>query len=494
MLPRLATALTLVLAWACLLTAAATAQPHPPLQPYPGSTEHWGRHVQRTMGLLADSTPERRHAVKVLFYGQSIVGGKFHAWVERDLRDRFPHADLTVENKALGGYSSQYLIKTVERDVIASQPDLVVFKVGGDHILYEKIVHTIRQRTAAEVMLLSGHWGADSHKEDGSFQISDWAAFCDAFYPLVAEKYECELVDVRWPWKAYLERHGLQARDLLLDSVHLNDHGRWLMAELINRQLVHRPERMTPTSANLVRTLAIGEDLDWQDGRLTVPFTGSRVDLLRTHAGGASCVVTLDGRPPSTIPALTQHTRTTSLAEPHEWPEIMRVGFETIPPPQTWTLTIDAIDPQARRFDFSLEGSLTGPDGKGHNHADFISDSGHVTIAADDWAIVRKGNALRQGDFRPGMRVRWRTVRLGDDLLFPNGRLVRDRPMVHTLFAGLPNTPHELTLDADGLTPSYTHVRVYTPMLPDGPFKDMAISPGDARLNLQDISAPTPLD
>ncbi len=317
-----------------ILLAASTSLGLPALQPYPGSTAHWGRHIQRTVGLLAESTPEHRNTVKILFYGQSIVGGKFHAWVERDLRERFPHADLVVENKALGGYSSKYLIKTVERDVIASQPDLVIFKVQGDHILYEKIIHTIRQRTAAEVMLLSSHWTARDQNPDGSFKMGGWAAFCDAFYPLVAKKYDCELVDVRWPWKTYLQENNLRAEDLLMDDgVHLADGGRWLMAELINRQMLYRPSLMTKSSKELVQTVEIAPE-QWDNGRLAFTISGSRVDLLRTHAGGAACQVLIDGHRPSEVAALTQHTRTTSIVEPYEWPEIMRVGFNKPPAPQ----------------------------------------------------------------------------------------------------------------------------------------------------------------
>jgi hypothetical protein len=38
-----------------------------------GDTASFGRNVQRTMRLLATSTPERRNTVRVLFYGQSIT-------------------------------------------------------------------------------------------------------------------------------------------------------------------------------------------------------------------------------------------------------------------------------------------------------------------------------------------------------------------------------------------------------------------------------------
>jgi len=55
------------------------------------------------MTLLATSTPEKRHKVRVLFYGQSITEQDWSKAVAADLRARFPHADLEIENKAMGG-------------------------------------------------------------------------------------------------------------------------------------------------------------------------------------------------------------------------------------------------------------------------------------------------------------------------------------------------------------------------------------------------------
>src|SRR3954463_15976693 len=69
-----------------------------------------GRNIQRTMRLLATSTPEHRNTVRVLFYGQSITEQGWSKLVADDLRARFPHANLVIENRALGGYASQLLV------------------------------------------------------------------------------------------------------------------------------------------------------------------------------------------------------------------------------------------------------------------------------------------------------------------------------------------------------------------------------------------------
>ena len=462
------------------------------------NTSRWGENIQRTMSLLATSTPEKRNTVKILFYGQSIIGGQWHAFIERALRERFPHADLTVENRALGGYSSQYLVRTVENDVLMSHPDLVVFHVYGDHIRYEEIIHIIRQRTAAEVMIMTDHWRRKDWKE-GRLKLDSWAGFYDRFLPLVAKKYACELVDVRWPWKTVLEKNNWKPDELLRDNAHLNDKGNRLMAQLMLRQMLYRPELKTSCCKGLVNTLSVETettpgDLQWNGNTLEFEFEGSRIDLLREHAGGASCKVTIDGQAPSSISELTRHTRTTSIVEPYEWPEIIKIGFQKIPEPQTWTLTIDSVDDAGQKaISFQLEGSIAGFDGRGSNLRDFVSGSGQVTINANDWALKRKGNAFKSGLIRPGMKIRWKSVRLGEDLYFPSGLLERDRVVSHTLVGGLRNTKHTIKLIADGTPPPITGVRIYRPLLAEGPFKEIGVTP-ESNFTLKEISAPTPLD
>lgn len=82
-----------------------------------GDTAGYGRHIQRTMRLLAESTPEKRNTVRVLFYGQSISEQAWWKIVADDLRARFPNANLIIENRALGGFAAQMLVRTAETDL-----------------------------------------------------------------------------------------------------------------------------------------------------------------------------------------------------------------------------------------------------------------------------------------------------------------------------------------------------------------------------------------
>ena len=61
------------------------------------------------------------------------------------------------------------------------------------------------------------------------------------FLPETARKYGCGLADNRGAWIDYLKANHLEPRALLKDGVHLNDHGNYLMAELVKRYLIYRP-------------------------------------------------------------------------------------------------------------------------------------------------------------------------------------------------------------------------------------------------------------
>ena len=112
---------------------------------------HGLANVQRTMRRLAKSDPSARNHVRILFYGQSITQSGWSRTVARELVRRFPHAELEIENRAIGGFSSEYLLKAAEADVYPYYPDLIVFHVYGSHFAYEELIRRIRERTTAEI-------------------------------------------------------------------------------------------------------------------------------------------------------------------------------------------------------------------------------------------------------------------------------------------------------------------------------------------------------
>jgi sugar phosphate isomerase/epimerase len=208
-----------------------------------------GRYIQRTMRLLAESTPEHRNTVRILFYGQSITAQDWTKSVAADLRARFPHANLVIENRALGGFASQHLVRCVETDVVSFQPDLLIFHVFGSHDKYEDILSTVRQRTTAEILQQNDHLKATSDLDENTDPAHNppngkrWDGFMNFnWLPKLSVKYETEFCDQRAIWKQYLRDNKLAPQALLKDQVHLNEHGNFLMAEIVKAHLRHDPQ------------------------------------------------------------------------------------------------------------------------------------------------------------------------------------------------------------------------------------------------------------
>jgi len=122
-----------------LLSISALAANYPAPKP-PRNTSQYGKHFQRNMTLMATSTPQKRNTVRILFYGQSIVGQHWHTMVAEDLKKCLPHIDFVIENKAIGGFSSQLLVRTMYYDVLPFYPDLLVFHVYGTHDKFENTI------------------------------------------------------------------------------------------------------------------------------------------------------------------------------------------------------------------------------------------------------------------------------------------------------------------------------------------------------------------
>jgi hypothetical protein len=417
------------------------AEPFPPVTPAVlGDATKFGANVQRTMRLLATSTAEKRNPVRVLFYGQSITEQKWADIVTADLKARFPHADLTVENRALAGYSSQLLVKTAETDLYPFAPDLVIFHVYGAHDKYEDIVRRTRERTGAEVLMQTDHVvrPADFTEETDAAKLPPAGKHWDAFMnqnwlPSLAKKYDCELCDQRAIWKRYLTANKLAPKALLSDDVHLNAHGEFLMAECVKAYLRYDPAAK-PAADGYFTTIPVVPT----GGPIVVPFTGSRVELLFQPGATKPVAVQIDGVKPSDIPGAYVFTR--ALAKPGgKWPVVAGMRPSGKPVAEGWTLELTKDAAKPKHFAFTLKGSVTGPDGEGRTDAKFVSKSGRVTIVPEDWGV---DYALALRGIKPvpdRLTVTFKSVLQGRDVLRATGLAA----------GGLANGPHELTLTGD---------------------------------------------
>lgn len=432
-----------------------------------GDVKSYGRNIQRTMTLLATSTPEQRHTVKILFYGQSITEQKWWQIVADDLRRRFPHANLIVENRAIGGHSSPRLIKTAEADVYPFYPDLVIFHVYGAHDDYEKIIRGIRERTTAEVLMQNDHLRAiDSLVEETdpaklTPQKEIWTQFMNyAFLPETAKKYRVELCDQRALWKQYVRDYNLQPKELLKDNVHLNARGEYLMSEFVKAYLRYDPSFLKDDWQDLVKTYRVGSDAKWKRGKLVLEFEGNRVDAVPKTGTAPPAPILIDGKRPSRFPEAYSFTRVSHYPG-SRWPCLLRVTSEKPLLLEEWTLLVKEISTDHKLVKFALTGSKTGPDGEGTSEQQFVSNSGRVVLDRADWNLEYSRRVFKRA-VAPGFEIRWRVVPYFADEFVSLGISDKSIETVVTLAQGLSNGKHTLEISGDSKTP-VAAIRVYRP-------------------------------
>jgi hypothetical protein len=419
---------------AAVLTMSAIAQPIPP-----------GQGIERTMSRL-----EAGETVRILIYGQSISKQNWWRIVADDLCKRYPKADLKIENRAIGGYSTQYLSRTMEADILPFHPDLIVFHDYGSQDLYEKIIRWICSHTTAEILLQSDHvvWVPGEEDPTGarlkSYDSQEKHSF--EWLPELAQKYGLGLVDIRGGWHEHLKRTGMKPKDFLTDSVHLNAQGEALYASITKRHLAPGP---SPARRSYIEI-----EPKWKNGRIELDFEGNRVELAGLTDGPVD--VWIDGQRPSAVPALHFHSRPTNTWDA-DWPTVMRVG--SLKPLQTeeWILKVTRRNQPGTEFDFEVYGSRTGFDGKGSTRERFVSISQRVTLDPEDYDVARS-YGLHKIAMPGDWQVRWASLPRYIDPVLPS-------PAPQTILYGLPNTKHHLTLVAPKGSNSRLKIRTYQPPL-----------------------------
>lgn len=451
-----------------LTSAVCLAEDEAKLRPIPGPAGAPSRFTQRTMRRLAESTPEKRNTVRILFYGQSITEQGWWRLVADDLRSRFPHANLVIENRALGGYSSQHLVKTAETDLYPFQPDLLIFHVYGAHDKYAYIIRRVRERTTAEILMQNDHVNKEQafDEETDPAKLPPAGGHWDAFMnhnwlPQIARKYDAHLCDQRSVWKRYLKEHDLPPSALLKDGVHLNEHGERLMAACVSACLV-RDASLDPSPAEeWVTAYDVGSDLEWKEGKLRLEFEGTRVDAVVGEGSAKPAAIRIDGKNRSEIASLYGFTR--MQAKPGgKWPPIANLSSETLPVAEEWTLTA-TLDESGEFYTFTLYGSKTGPDGEGRSDERFVSSSGRVVIDPEDWNV---DYAMALAGVKPKPKsfvATWKTEPRFDEFDTPGTADPAVETTV-TLAQGLSNGPHVLEILGAPSTPIRA-LRVYRPPL-----------------------------
>lgn len=309
-------------------------------------------------------------------------------------------------------------------------------------------------------------------------------------------------------WREYLKDTGLPASALLGDKVHPSDAGHAVLATLIGRHF-----RLTPNLGSAWTDRVRSYDLrlavekgavegvrftgapwslasaPWErpreragivgekpDSALKVTFRGNRVDAITGVCRGktGTARVLINGQPPSRDPRLYVFTRVSLIPGQTIWPALKHVGHRTPLVLEDWTLRIREVSDDNQTIAFDVSGSVTGPDGSGTSAETFVSRSGRVVIAPEEWMCSDVAQFFGVKT-KPGAEVTWRVEpRFLDVMRFTAPDPADEKAWAVygasdrsvTVAPGLENGDHvlELVPNGDGPVPVEA-IRVYRPPL-----------------------------
>jgi len=433
----------------------------------------YGQGIARALYLLASSTPTHKKTIKILVYGQSITQQEWWLEVIDNLRQKFPYANLIVENRAIGGFTTPILVRTANHDLYPFYPDLTIFHDYGDRENYEKIIARTRSLTTSEMAIISDHvtWlpGEETKDESAQMEGYKWHNQHAQWLQQLARKYGCELIDIRTPWEDYLQARNLPSAALLKDSVHLNERGNSLMAELVSAHLLQSP---IPQEKDLDTSVIEypESDLQWQNGELVLNFIGNRVDLIPPNNIGDRSIrgeITIDGKRPSAFPDLYTISRSSSGFGSYnpEWPAIIHLESARDLLVEDWNLIITDASPEMDRFNFDLYGSQTGFDGSGASTEKFISNSQMMVIEPENWWLKKTYDYTKE-PIPIGFHIKWQVKPMFVDFYRPPLVSSMDKEYATTIAQNLKNTKHVLKIVARGGNKvPIQAIRVYRPLI-----------------------------
>jgi hypothetical protein len=244
------------------------------------------------------------------------------------------------------------------------------------------------------------------------------------------------------------------------------------MTELI-KPLFQYKSKFESDPFELCTVYKSGKDFDIKNGKIELPFKGNKVDVILSEPNSKSTSeVLLDGKRPSTFQGTFFMTRPYSVENkswPWTLPAMILVGHEKHWVEEEWTCRFTEALPPFEDFSFEITGSVTGKDGVGKGSEDFVSLSKRVIIKkgdaenGGDWHLNRSYKVLKT-TVKAGDEVKWKTYSISIDTLDLSRYSDLKGEKVVTLFQGVPNINHVLTISCEGtkIFP-ITEIRVYRP-------------------------------
>lgn len=350
-----------------------------------------GQHLALTMHKLQHGL-DRPFLIWAIGSSYTNMLGSGEFW-QRELPKRFPKTTQVEYRKMVGNSCPwQYLRGWARHLVIPDQPDLIITYTIGNPADLEKLLIELRRHTTADIIVPSIHW---RERDIPLWGQSENAADQDvAAVREVCRRHDVEFVENRRDWAAYLTANKLPVPALLKDAVHQSDYG----AHIINSNILAHfrvPQAFSYEPASREKTIQPEKQ---PDGSFTAKFTGTHLDLHGiTAPDGGTFSVLIDEKTAreanawlmSYVQPDAKNAKEGKGANPRDQsPHGITLGQNIVP--QTWTLVMTSDS-----GDYTLTGSVTGPDGNGNAFKPFTSASGQILIEPDLW---RRAERNRTGD------------------------------------------------------------------------------------------------
>ena len=258
---RLTTALTFVAAAATAVFVPARADDIAAAQPpatacyAPADLVRLVNPLKRVAQRIAGGQP-----LTIVAIGSSSTAGagasspamSYPSRLEAELKTLFPRADITVVNRGVNGEESRDMLARFDRDVIAQNPDLVLWQVGSNSVLRDRPLEEANsslrdglkrlRETGMDVVLINPQYAPKvitKHDVDGMvdlIHLTAKEANVDLFERFAVMRYWRLTEDL--PFSTFISP----------DELHMNDWSYGCIARLLAHAIQEAATRSTVTA------------------------------------------------------------------------------------------------------------------------------------------------------------------------------------------------------------------------------------------------------
>ncbi len=201
-------------------------------------------------------TPPKKK--KIIFFGDSITqaGVEPHGYITEldSLLKARQFNNYELIGAGISGNKVYDLYLRLEKDVLDKKPDAVIIWIGVNDVWHKKLAHTgtdadkfadfytaiIDKLQAKKIKVYLCTPAVIGEKNDMSNEMDKDLNQYAGIVRFLAQKKNCELIDLRTMFLDYLSDHNPENTDkglLTLDGVHLNDTGNLMVATAIGDSL-----------------------------------------------------------------------------------------------------------------------------------------------------------------------------------------------------------------------------------------------------------------